>query len=51
MAWFLSKKVVAARRVRRRFADPTEVRSWPEADVVWAQKGVRFQEESGHDAD
>ena len=24
---------------------------WPEADVVWARKGVRFQGESGHDAD
>jgi hypothetical protein len=27
------------------------VRKWPEADFTWAQRGVRFEGESGHDAD
>jgi len=24
---------------------------WPEADVVWVRRDVRFQAESGHEAD
>jgi hypothetical protein len=24
---------------------------WPQADVTWERRGVRFQVESGHDAD
>ena len=29
----------------------SDVRRWHKADVIWAQRGVRFQGESGHDAD
>jgi len=28
-----------------------DVRCWHEADITWARRGVRFQGESGHDAD
>jgi hypothetical protein len=56
----LSRGTLIQSDLARLCAEPTldrnsifmgDVRLWPEADVVWAPTGVRFQGKSGHGAD